>query len=127
MARLNVLKTIEKTRGHIDERYDIRADDLMIISKAYKDKYRALSSAFELGYAQGRKSAQAENKREKQIMLSEEDAKRLDIYLELTSSRITEEKKLWESLRGDAPAADRNINFWNETAVVVSKLRKQLR
>lgn len=70
---------------------------------------------------------QAENKGEKQIKLSEEDAKRLDTYLELTSSRITEELKLWESLRGDAPTADKNINFWDETAVAVSKLRKQLR
>lgn len=127
MARLNVLKTIEKTRGHIDGRYDISANDLTILRKAYKDTYGMLSATFTLGYAQGRKSAQAENKREKQIMLSEEDAKRLDTYLELTSSRITEEIKLWESLRGDAPAADNNINFWNETAVAVSKLRKQLR
>lgn len=127
MAKLNVLKTIEKTRGHINERYDITTGDLLTLRDAYKDIFGLITSAFTLGYAQGRKSAQAENKKEKQIMLSEEDAKRLDVYLELTSSRITGELELWESLRGDAPTADNNINFWNEVSVAVSRLRKQLR
>lgn len=127
MAELNILKTIEETRGHIDERYDITAGDLVTLRNTYKDIFGLISATFAIGYAQGRKSVQAENKREKQIMLSEQAAKRLDTYLELTSSRITEEIKLWESLRGDILAADKNINFWNETAVAVSKLRKQLR
>lgn len=127
MAKLNVLKTIEKTRGNIDARFDIDAGDLLTLRSTYKDIFGLIASTFALGYAQGRKSVQAENKGEKHIKLSEEDAKRLDTYLELTSSRITEELKLWESLRGDAPTADKNINFWDETAVAVSKLRKQLR
>ena len=63
----------------------------------------------------------------KQIILTEQDAKRLDIYLELANSRVTEELKLWESLKEDSPIATRNIDFWNETAAAVSKLRKQLR
>lgn len=63
----------------------------------------------------------------KQIILTEQDAKRLDIYLELTNSRITEELKLWESLKEDSPIATRYIDFWNEIAAAVSKLRKQLK
>lgn len=82
MAKLNVLKTIEKTRGHIDERYDITAGDLVTLRNTYKDIFGLLSATFAIGYAQGRKSMQAENKSEKQIMLSEQDAKRLDTYLE---------------------------------------------
>lgn len=41
----------------------------------------------------------------KQITLSEQDASRIDTYLELTSGRISEELKLWESMEGKTPNA----------------------
>lgn len=43
----------------------------------------------------------------KQITLSEQDASRIDTYLELTSGRISEELKLWESMEGKTPNAKR--------------------
>lgn len=62
----------------------------------------------------------------KQITLSEQDASRIDTYLELTSGRISEELKLWESMEGKTPNAKKNIPFWKETAQAVEKLREQL-
>lgn len=62
----------------------------------------------------------------KQITLSEQDASRIDTYLELTSGRISEELKLWESMKGKAQTAEKNIVFWKDTAQAVEKLRKQL-
>ena len=63
----------------------------------------------------------------KQITLSEQDASRIDTYLELTSGRISEELKLWESMKGKAQTAEKNIVFWKDTAQAVEKLRNQLR
>lgn len=62
----------------------------------------------------------------KQITLSEQDASRIDTYLELISGRISEELKLWESMKGKAQTAEKNISFWKETAQAVEKLRGQL-
>lgn len=63
----------------------------------------------------------------KQITLSDQEAGQIDTYLELTSGRIFEELKLWESMKGETPNAENNIEFWKETAQAVEKLRKQLR
>lgn len=63
----------------------------------------------------------------KQITLSDQEAGQIDTYLELTSGRISEELKLWESMKGETPNAENNIEFWKETAQAVEKLRKQLR
>lgn len=63
----------------------------------------------------------------KQITLSEQDASRIDTYLELTSGRISEELKLWESMKGKAQTAEKNIVFWKDTAQAVEKLRNQLK
>ena len=62
----------------------------------------------------------------KQITLSEQDSSRIDTYLELTSGRISEELKLWESMKGKAQTAEKNIVFWKDTAQAVEKLREQL-
>lgn len=62
----------------------------------------------------------------KQITLSEQDASRIDTYLELTSGRISKELKLWESMKGKAQTAEKNIVFWKDTAQAVEKLREQL-
>lgn len=63
----------------------------------------------------------------KQITLSEQDASRIDTYLELISGRISEELKLWESMKGKAQTSEKNIVFWKDTAQAVEKLRNQLR
>ena len=63
----------------------------------------------------------------KQITLSDQDAGQIDTYLELTSGRISEELKLWESMKSETPNAEKNTAFWKETAQAVGKLRKQLR
>lgn len=63
----------------------------------------------------------------KQITLSEQDANQIDTYLELTSGRISEELKLWESMEGKTPNAKKNISFWKEMAQAVEKLRNQLK
>ena len=62
----------------------------------------------------------------KQITLSEQDASRIDTYLGLISGRISEELKLWESMKGKAQTAEKNIVFWKDTAQAVEKLREQL-
>lgn len=41
----------------------------------------------------------------KQIALTDQETKALEIYLVLTSGRITEELKIWNELKGEAPAA----------------------
>ena len=62
----------------------------------------------------------------KQITLSEQDASRIDTYLELTSGRISEELKLWESLKVYTENAEKNVEFWKSTAQAVNRLRVQL-
>lgn len=39
MAKLDVLKTIEKTRGHVADRYDVYPEDLMKIMEKYVHPY----------------------------------------------------------------------------------------
>lgn len=63
----------------------------------------------------------------KQITLSDQEAGQIDTYLELTSGRISKELKLWESMKGKTPTAEKNISFWKETAQAIEKLRNQLR
>ena len=58
----------------------------------------------------------------KQIVLTDQEAKALEIYLELTSERITGELKIWNELKGKATAAERNIKFWKEIAEVLEKI-----
>ena len=61
------------------------------------------------------------------IVLTDRDANQIDTYLELTSGRISKELKLWESMKGKTPTAEKNISFWKDTAQAVEKLRKQLK
>lgn len=62
----------------------------------------------------------------KQIALTDQEAKALEIYLVLTSGRITEELKIWNELKGEAPAAEKNIKFWENIETVVGKLKEML-
>lgn len=62
----------------------------------------------------------------KKIILTDLEVRQINTYLELTSGRISEELKLWESMEGKTPNAKKNISFWKETAQAVEKLREQL-
>lgn len=62
----------------------------------------------------------------KTIILTDREASQINTYLELTSGLISEELKLWESMKGKTPNAKKNISFWKETAQAVEKLREQL-
>lgn len=62
----------------------------------------------------------------KHVILTDYEVGQIDTYLELTSGRISEELKLWESMKGKTPNAKKNISFWKETAQAVEKLREQL-
>nr|DAW27576.1 MAG TPA: hypothetical protein [Caudoviricetes sp.] len=63
----------------------------------------------------------------KHVILTDYEAGQIDTYLELTSGRISEELKLWESMEGKTPNAKKNISFWKEMAQAVEKLRNQLK
>lgn len=63
----------------------------------------------------------------KHVILTDYEASQIDTYLELTSGRISKELKLWESMKGKAQTAEKNIVFWKDTAQAVEKLRNQLR
>lgn len=63
----------------------------------------------------------------KQITLSDKEAKQIDIYLELTAGRISEELSIWKNLQGKNPVAEKNINFWSETVKSVERLWNELR
>lgn len=62
----------------------------------------------------------------KEIILTDQEARQVDTFLEFTSSRITEELNLWESLKEYAENAEKNVEFWNRTAQAVNRLRVQL-
>lgn len=64
MAKLDVLKTIEKTRGRVAVRYDVFPEDLMKIMEKYVHPYSIASAAFTLGYAQGVKASEAKQKKD---------------------------------------------------------------
>lgn len=50
MAKLDALKTIEKTRGRIVTRYDVYPQDLMKVMEKYVHPYSIASASFVLGY-----------------------------------------------------------------------------
>ncbi len=62
----------------------------------------------------------------KQIALTDQEAKALELYLVLTSGRITEELKIWNELKREAPAAEKNIRFWENIETVLGKLKEML-
>ena len=62
----------------------------------------------------------------KEIILTDQEARQVDTFLEFTSSRITEELKLWESLKVYTENAEKNFEFWKSTAQAVNRLRVQL-
>ncbi len=63
----------------------------------------------------------------KEIILTDQEARQVDTFLEFTSGRISEELKLWVSMKGKSQTAEKNIVFWKETEQAVEKLRNQLK
>lgn len=63
----------------------------------------------------------------KQIKLSKYDAIRLEMYLAMTEQRITDELKVWHSLKDEAPAAKRNLDFWQNIKDLIDRINKELR
>ena len=62
----------------------------------------------------------------KEIILTDQETRQIDVFLEFTSSRITEELKLWEGLKVYTENAENNVEFWKSTAQAVNRLRVQL-
>lgn len=62
----------------------------------------------------------------KEIILTDQEARQVDIFLEFTFSRITEELNLWESLKVYTENAEKNVEFWKSTAQAVNRLQVQL-
>ena len=66
MARVkNTMQLIEKSIGHIDDRYDMHTGNVEDIRKASKDFCDLICNGFRFGYMQGIKAAKAEMKRMK--------------------------------------------------------------
>lgn len=62
----------------------------------------------------------------KHVILTDQEAGQIDTFLELTSRRISDELTLWESLKAETPNAEKNIEFWKNTAQAINRLRIQL-
>lgn len=62
----------------------------------------------------------------KEIILTDQEARQVDAFLEFTASRITEELNLWESLKVYTENAEKNVEFWKSTAQAINRLRVQL-
>ena len=56
MGRLNTLKTIDKTRGKINNNYDMTMKDIRTLYEKNVSKVEAMLDSFVLGYAQGVKA-----------------------------------------------------------------------
>lgn len=63
----------------------------------------------------------------KQITLSKDESIRLEMYLTLTGQRITDELKVWQRLKGEAQAAERNLVFWQNIKELIDRISKELR
>ena len=62
MAKLNVIKTIEGTKGKINRKYDMTYNDMEVIYKYSGGAFDMICNSFMLGYAQGVKAAKAETR-----------------------------------------------------------------
>lgn len=60
MAKLNMRRTINNTKGKINPYYDMTIENLKEISTANRDLFYVISDSFRFGYAQGMKAAKAE-------------------------------------------------------------------
>lgn len=64
MARINTMKTIAKSKGTVNPRYDMQYFDYLNIKNANGERlFDCMCDSFLFGYAQGLKVAKAEMKR----------------------------------------------------------------
>ncbi len=63
----------------------------------------------------------------KQITLSKDESIRLEMYFAMTGQRITDELKVWQSLKNEAPVAERNLVFWQDMKTLIDRINKELR
>ena len=63
MARLNVMKTIEKSKGKIDVHYDLYAKHIREIEENSGNYIALLYNMFRFGYMQGVKSQKAKSRK----------------------------------------------------------------
>ena len=61
-----------------------------------------------------------------QITLSKDESIRLEIYFAMTGQRITDELKVWQSLKDEAPAAKQNLVFWQNMKELIDRINKAL-
>lgn len=64
MAKIDVMQTIEKTRGAINPYYDLNMNDIKLIVDNSPNIYYLATNFFNFGYAQGMKAAKAEIKKQ---------------------------------------------------------------
>ena len=64
MARLNVMKTIEKSIGKIDENYDLCAGQIKEIAKNSSNQFELICNMFRFGYMQGVKAQKAKSRKD---------------------------------------------------------------
>lgn len=56
---VNTMQVIEESLKHIDDRYDMRADNVEDIRKASSNFYELIANGFRFGYMQGMKAEKA--------------------------------------------------------------------
>lgn len=61
-----------------------------------------------------------------QITLSKDESIRLEMYFAMTGQRITDELKVWQSLKDEAPAAKQNLVFWQNMKELIDRINKAL-
>lgn len=60
MAKLNMRRTINSTRGKINPYYDMTIRNIKQIEEENQNLFGVISDSFRFGYAQGMKAARAE-------------------------------------------------------------------
>ena len=59
----NTIQLIEKSIEHIDNRFDMSAENIIDISNKSKNSYELVCNGFRFGYMQGMKAAKAQMKK----------------------------------------------------------------
>lgn len=67
MAKLNVMKTIEKSIGKINENYDLCESHIKEIVNNSNSQFDLICNMFRFGYMQGIKAQKAKNRKENQV------------------------------------------------------------
>lgn len=62
MARKSVIERIESVKGKVNERYSLRASEMVELYSQSRDLFHVITNSFEYGYLQGMKATKAELK-----------------------------------------------------------------